>query len=106
MLSASPLPPMTPTIAHRAAMEAVEVVSRRVVSPVGRICAMVTMMRIKVLVYMAIETTRTVKPRSSSNEDAISKPFRTIVAIRSAAVWRVVIVPVWAHGSGTDTYPE
>ena len=55
---------------------------------------MVAMCRMEMVVHAAMEVFRTMKPRSSANENAIYKPFRSIVAGRSAGVGGNVIVTI------------
>jgi hypothetical protein len=52
---------------------------------------------------MAIEVGRAMKPRANANEPAPVKPFRTVVAIRRAAVWFGVIVSIGACRFNTNT---
>jgi hypothetical protein len=56
--------------------------------------AIVAMLRVEVVVYMAMKVIGTVEPRSGANEDASAKPLWAIVSIGGAAVGSVVIVAV------------
>jgi len=48
----------------------------------------------KAIVYMTLEVVRAMKPLSSADENATSKPFRAVVAVGSAIIWSDVIVAV------------
>jgi hypothetical protein len=42
------------------------------------------------------------KPRTSANEDAATKPFRAVIAVGSAVMGDVVIVAIRAIGSDSS----
>src|ERR1700691_231047 len=65
----------------------------RFLAHLGR-CAVVTVMRIEGVIYIALEVIRTMKPRASADEDAASEPFRAIVTVGNAAIGSVIIVAV------------
>jgi hypothetical protein len=56
--------------------------------------AFVAMFGMITVIYVAAEVIRAMKPRASTNEDAAAKPFRAVVAVRSAAIGIGVIVSV------------
>src|ERR1700729_2078370 len=58
--------------------------------------ALVAMLWIEAVVYMAMEVIGTVKPRAGADEDATGEPLGAVIAIRGAGVWRVIVVAVWA----------
>ncbi len=60
--------------------------------------SVVTMMRIKAVVDMAVKAVRAVKPWARSNKHPTDKPIGPIIAVRSTVVWGIVEVPVRAHG--------
>lgn len=49
------------------------------------------------IIYMPTKMVSMVKPWARADERAIRKPLRPVVAIGSAGIRRVVIVPVWAR---------
>lgn len=60
---------------------------------------------VEVVVNVTVETVRTVKPRTSADEDAAREPLRAVVAIRSAIVRGFFVVAVrtdrrWAYLHG------
>jgi len=89
-----------------------------VASPIARLVAMevvellfaaprqrssVPMVGIVAVVDMAVEFVGTVEPAASANEHPAIKPIGTVVAVRCAVVWRVVEVPIGAHGLHSNT---
>ena len=66
--------------------------------------AVVAIVDVVVVIYVAAEVFRSVEPRAGPDENTAGEPFRTVVAIRGAGVWRVVVIAVRAHGSGSDAY--
>src|ERR1700679_2412701 len=56
--------------------------------------ARIAVLWMEVVIYMALEVGRAVKPRASANEDTSCKPFRAVVTVGSAAVGSCVIVTV------------
>jgi hypothetical protein len=73
-------------IAIRFAVEAVEVVFRSMIGPVSRVRTVVTVVRVEVLVYPAVEAVGTVEPGTGSDKDAIGKPLRAVVAVGRAVI--------------------
>ena len=68
--------------------------------------AVVAVVDVEVVINVAAEVFSAVEPRAGSNEDTAGEPLRTVVAIGSAGVGRVVVIAVWAHGSRSDTYGD
>jgi len=60
------------------------------------------MRRVERVVYMAVEVSAAMKPWACAYEDAPGKPFRTVVARRSAAIRSLVVVAVRTFGSDPD----
>jgi hypothetical protein len=83
-----------------AGLVAVKVVELRLPAP--RYRSVVSVMRIKAVVNVAIEAAWAVKPGTSSKECPAHKPIGPIVAIGSTVVRLIVEVPIGAHGSHSD----
>jgi hypothetical protein len=64
--------------------------------------ASIAAMYVETVVYVTVKIVTSVKPWTRANEDAIRKPFRTVVAEGSAGIRRVVVVAIRAVGSDTD----
>ena len=62
----------------------------------------IPMVRIKPVVHVAMEPTRPMEPRSSSNKDPARKPIWPIVSIRCAVIRRIVEVPIWTLRRNTN----
>lgn len=73
---------------------AVEVVKRH--SAARREGTMIAVVWVIPVIYVAVETMRAMEPWASAKEDAASKPIRTVVAVGSAVVRRVVEIAVRA----------
>lgn len=68
--------------------------------------ALIAVVRIIMVIHGAMKIVRTVKPRASSDEDAPDEPFRTVIAVGSASVRRIVEIAVRTNGSRADTYGD
>lgn len=67
----------------------------------------VAMIRTEVVIHVAPEMVVAVKPRAGSNEYAAVKPFRAVIAVRSAGIRSVVIVAIWTRGCDANhAYPR
>jgi hypothetical protein len=55
------------------------------------------MVWVEAVIYVTPKVFVTMKPRANADEDPASKPFRAVVAVRSAGVRRDVIVTVRTH---------
>jgi hypothetical protein len=64
--------------------------------------AAITVMRVKAVVNVTVESMGTVKPGSCADKDTAGKPVRAVIAIRSAIIWRIFEVPVGAYGLGAN----
>jgi hypothetical protein len=60
--------------------------------------ALVAVIGMETVVHMAAELVMTVKPRAGADEDAASKPLRTVVTGRGTSIRSNVIVTVRAYG--------
>ena len=72
-------------------------VIRRVLAARGR-RSVVALPVIQMMVYMTVKTRRSMEPGSSSDKYAPCKPFRAVISVRRARIWRFLIVPVRANG--------
>ena len=65
---------------------------------------MIAMMRIIAIVDVTVEMRRSVEPWSGTHKYAAYEPIRTVVAIRGAAIWRVVEISVRTYWRRPDIY--
>jgi len=72
----------------------IEMVGR--VRPVATVWrgAAIAMLNIEMVIYVALEMCRPMKPRAGANEDATGKPFRTVVAVGSTRIRGVVVIAI------------
>jgi len=92
-------------IAHLVTLEVVHMIDavlRTGVLPSLRKRAVVATLNVEVIVDMAAEIARAMEPRTRADEDAAAKPLRTIEAIRSAAIWRIVVITVGTYRRYAD----
>src|SRR5580700_5190136 len=68
--------------------------------------AAVAVVRVVTVIYVALKILGAVKPRASADENAAGKPFRTVIAVRSAAVGSGVVITVGTLGSDSDFEPD
>jgi hypothetical protein len=99
------LPDVTASVAHFVAFEVVNLIEMLV--GIGSLAtgwpgAGISVLGMEVVVYVAVETCGTVKPRASADEDATGKPLWAVVAIGGAVVGRGVIIAVRAFGRDAD----
>jgi len=64
--------------------------------------AVIAMLGMEMVIYVAVEAGRAVKPRAGANEYATGKPLRAVVAVGGAVVRRDVIVAVGTFGRDAD----
>lgn len=66
----------------------------------------IAMIRMEMVIHVAMEVRRAMKPWAGANEDAVYKPLRPVVAVGSAIIGRNVVVAVGANrrNSDFDTY--
>jgi hypothetical protein len=89
------------TVAHFVAAEVGVTVVDGVFSAV-RPCAVVAVVDVEAVIYIAVEVMRAVEPGAGSDEDAAVEPFRSVIAVGGAFVRRIVIVPVGTYRRGSD----
>jgi hypothetical protein len=65
-------------------------------------CALITVLWMEPVIYVALELVSAVKPRASANEDVTVKPFRTVIARGRTVVRSDVIVTIGTFGSYSD----
>jgi hypothetical protein len=83
-----------------ASLVAVKVVELRL--PASGYRSVVSVMRVKAIVNVAIKAATAVKPGACSKEYPPNKPIGPIVAIGRTIVRRIVKVPIRAHWSHSD----
>jgi hypothetical protein len=66
--------------------------------------SMIAMLRMKTIVYVAVELGRAMKPWANADKNSACKPFRAVVPIGSAVVWRDVIVAIRTIRRNADIY--
>src|SRR5580693_4370065 len=66
--------------------------------------ASVSMVRIEAVIHVAMKTRRAMEPRSDTDEDAVNKPIRPVVPIRSTAIRRVIEISIWTDGRRADIH--
>lgn len=62
----------------------------------------VAVMRIEAIVYVAIETARSVKPRAGSDKQPSHKPIGSVVSVGRTVIRGIVEVSIWAHRRPAD----
>ena len=63
----------------------------------------VAVRRMECVIHVTAKVAAAMKPRTSAYEDAAAKPFRTVIARRSAAIGSLVVVTVRTFRSDSDT---
>jgi hypothetical protein len=64
--------------------------------------ALIAVLRMETVIYVALEVVSAMKPRASANEDATRKPFRSVVAVGGAVVWSDIIITVGTFRRDSD----
>jgi len=64
--------------------------------------AVIAVLGMETVIYMAAKTFRAMEPRTDANENATREPLRAIVAVGGAVVWRNVIVTVGTIRRNSD----
>ena len=73
----------------------------------AREVAMISVVRIEVTIYVTAKIAIvSVIPGTSPNERPVGEPFRAIVAVRRALIWRVIIVAVRTCRFGSDLHAK
>src|SRR3954452_1619600 len=62
----------------------------------------VAMIRMVVVVDIAVEVLRAMKPGAGADEDTTAKPLGAVVTVGSAMIGRDIVVAVGTRGSNTD----
>lgn len=57
----------------------------------------IAVMYVEVVIHMAVKMPRPMEPRAGADEDAVVKPLRPVIAVRSTVVGSVIEVAVWTH---------
>jgi hypothetical protein len=57
---------------------------------------------IEVAIHISVKFFGTMEPRSCTNEDPSEEPLRSVVSKRSAGIWGVIKVTVWANRGHSD----
>jgi hypothetical protein len=76
-------------------------------TPIGPLAASrkrasVTEAWIELAIYVSVKAFGTMKPGSGTDEDSSDEPLRSVVAQRSAGIWGVIKVTVWANRGHSD----
>jgi hypothetical protein len=95
------------SVAHFVAFEVFNVVDGPGgVLAAGRIWAVVSVVRMEMIVDVTLKTLWAVEPRADADEDAAAEPLRAVITVGSAVVgWNVVIaVGAYRRWSNFDGY--
>ena len=71
------------------------------IAPLRHIAA-VSVLRIVVIVYLALEVFGAVEPWTDADEDAAGEPLRSVVAVGNAVIGGVIVVAVGTIGSDAN----
>jgi hypothetical protein len=96
---------VTASVAHFVSFEVlnlIETPSRVGFLATGWPGAVIAVLGMEMVIYVAVEAGRTMKPRASADEDATGKPLWAVVAVGSAFVRRSVIVAVGTFRRNAD----
>ena len=89
--------PVTVPITHLISLEVVHVIDpvlrTRVLPTLGN-GAVITVLNIKVVIYVAPEVRRAMEPWTSTDKNTAGKPLRTIVPVGRTTVGSVVVVTI------------
>jgi hypothetical protein len=99
LLSKGKLAPtrVTMSITHLISLEVVHMIDpvlRTRALPTLRNGAVISMLNVKVVIYVAAEVCRAMEPRTSTNKNPAGKPLRTIVPVGRTTIGSVVIVTI------------
>src|ERR1035441_5124126 len=64
--------------------------------------AVIAVLRIEGIVYVALEVAGAMKPRSNADEYAAIEPFRAVVAVGNAVIGGVIVIAVGAIRGNAD----
>ena len=107
LLSKGKLAPtrVTMSITYLISLEVVHMIDpvlRTRALPTLRNGAVISMLNVKVVIYVAAEVCRAMEPRTSSDEYSTAEPIRSIVTISSTIVRSIIVVPIRAHRRLSD----
>jgi len=80
-------------------MRAVDALCRLGFLPALRQRALIAVLRMETVIYMALELISAMKPRAGANENIAGKPFRAVVAGGRTVIRRDVIVTIGTFGA-------
>jgi hypothetical protein len=97
------------SIAHFVSLEVgylIETLSRIGFLATGWPWAVIAMLRMETVIYVAVEAFRTMKPWARANENPTGKPLRAVIAVWGAVVRRGIIVTIRTcrRNSDVDAY--
>jgi hypothetical protein len=72
-------------------------------SPVRK-SASISMVRIEMIVYVPVKVGRPAVPRTRADEGASDEPFRSVVAVRSARIRRVIEIAIRTDWGRTNSH--
>ena len=93
------------TITHLVPVEVVSVmgeVLRIGVFSAGWIRPVIAVVRIKMVIYVAVEIVMTVVPRSGPDENAVNKPFGPVVSPWRALIRSEIVIAIGADRLGSN----
>ena len=96
---------VTASVAHFVAFEVlnlIEMFIRIGFFATGWLWAVIAVLGMETVIYVAVEACSAMKPRASANEDAAGKPFWAVVAVGRAVVRRDIIVAVGTFRRDSD----
>jgi hypothetical protein len=91
---------MSMRVMHGLAMELSPMVDWVLATPRRR--PVVALAIVKMVVYVAIEVIRPMKPRTSPDKYATGEPFRTVITIRRAGIRGFFVIAVGANRRSTN----
>ena len=92
-------------LAHRVAVSVPHLVSVEVIEgfiSTFRMRTSVAVMRIEAIINVAVEAVRAVEPWADADEHSAVEPLGSVVSVRSAVVWREVVVAIRATRFWSD----
>ena len=96
---------MTAAIAHFVAFEVLNLIEMLIgigLLATGWPGAVIAVLWMEMVIHVAVEAGRAMKPWASTNEDATDKPLRAVIAVGGAIVGRDVIVAVGTYRLNAD----
>ena len=67
---------------------------------------LIAALNIEMIIYVAAECVRAMKPRPSADENATRKPFRAVIAVGGASIRSVIVIAVGAIRCYPDIYTD